>query len=178
MSERRQIGKIRQGRLLSRGSQVRVLPGLFCFNAIWTVSTWKCCEGTKLHLRFYLHGHSCDSPDHANPYKSSHSDAFRSPALCLMDRSPRIQYFALFAFRSKWCDYKVMPRMHRVESTSIAAIGYVRRTRELYVRFLETGRTYVYQDVEASVFESFWRASSKGNYFNREIKGEYSYFQL
>lgn len=71
-----------------------------------------------------------------------------------------------------------MPRMHQVESTSIAAVGYDGRTRELFVRFRETGRTYVYQGVAASVFENFLCADSKGIYFNRKIKGEYPYFQL
>lgn len=71
-----------------------------------------------------------------------------------------------------------MPRMHRVDSTSVEAIGYDRRTRELYVRFLESGQTYVYRGVEDEVFEKFLRAGSKGNYFNREIKGAYSYYQV
>jgi len=68
--------------------------------------------------------------------------------------------------------------MHHVDSTSIEAIGYDRQTRELYVRFLESGRTYVYRDVEEGVFEQFLRASSKGNYFNREIKGGYAYYPV
>ena len=71
-----------------------------------------------------------------------------------------------------------MPRMHRVDSTSIEAIGYDRRTRELYVRFLESGHTYVYRGVEDGVFEKFLSVGSKGNYFNREIKGEYPYDQV
>ena len=71
-----------------------------------------------------------------------------------------------------------MPRMHRVDSTSIEAIGYDRRTRELYVRFLESGHTYVYRGVEDDVFEEFLGADSKGNYFNREIKGKYPYYPV
>jgi hypothetical protein len=68
-----------------------------------------------------------------------------------------------------------MPRMHEVESTSIEAIGYDRQAHELYVRFRESGGTYAYWEVEENVFEEFLGAASKGNYFNREIKGEYSY---
>ncbi len=68
--------------------------------------------------------------------------------------------------------------MHRVDSTSIEAIGYDRRTRELYVRFLESGHTYVYRGVEDEIFEEFLSADSKGNYFNREIKGEYPYYHV
>jgi len=71
-----------------------------------------------------------------------------------------------------------MPRMQEVESTSIEAIGYDRQTHELYVRFRETGRTYAYWDVEEDVFEGFLGAPSKGNYFNRQIKGAYSYGQV
>ena len=68
--------------------------------------------------------------------------------------------------------------MHKVDSTSIEAIGYERETRRLFVRFLESGNTYVYEDVASRVFEDFLRARSKGNYFNREIKGEYFYNQI
>ena len=68
-----------------------------------------------------------------------------------------------------------MPKMHRVDSTSIEAIGYDRQTHDLYIRFLESGRSSVYRGVEALVFEEFLHAGSKGNYFNREIKGKYPY---
>ncbi len=68
--------------------------------------------------------------------------------------------------------------MHEVESTSIEAIGYDRPSRELYVRFRESGRTYAYWEVEESVFEELLGAASKGNYFNREIKGAYAYGQV
>ena len=68
--------------------------------------------------------------------------------------------------------------MHHVDSKSIEAIGYEQGTGELYVRFLESGRTYVYQDVEDGVFEEFLRASSKGNFFNRKIKGGYAYYPV
>jgi hypothetical protein len=71
-----------------------------------------------------------------------------------------------------------MPRMHEVESTSIEAIGYDQQAQELYVRFRESGRTYAYWEVEEKVFEEFLGAASKGNYFNREIKGAYSYDQV
>jgi hypothetical protein len=68
--------------------------------------------------------------------------------------------------------------MQPVDSTSIKAIGYDRRSRELYVRFLESGHSYVYRGVEDDVLEGFLCADSKGNYFNREIKGEYPYYQV
>lgn len=68
-----------------------------------------------------------------------------------------------------------MARMHEVESTSIEAIGYDGQMHELYVRFRESGRTYAYWEVDEDVFKEFLGAASKGNYFNREIKGAYSY---
>jgi|GEM_PF-668379 len=71
-----------------------------------------------------------------------------------------------------------MPKMHEVESRSIEAIGYDRQTQELHVRFRESGRTDAYWEVERDVFEEFLGAPSKGNYFNREIKGVYSYVQI
>jgi hypothetical protein len=63
-----------------------------------------------------------------------------------------------------------MPEMILVDSTSVEAIGYDPGNRELHVRFVKSGETYVYYDVEEWEFEEFKRADSKGNYLNRNIK--------
>jgi hypothetical protein len=68
--------------------------------------------------------------------------------------------------------------MQFVVSSNIEAIGYDTQTRELHVRFLKSGATYVYYEVEAWVFEELTRADSKGSYLNRMIKGKYQHGKL
>ena len=71
-----------------------------------------------------------------------------------------------------------MPDMHYVDSSNIEAIGYDEDSRELHVRFLKSGDTYVYHEIEAGVFEEMMQADSKGSYLNRRIKGTYQYSKL
>jgi KTSC domain len=71
-----------------------------------------------------------------------------------------------------------MPEMIFVDSTNVEAIGYDSVARELHVRFLKSGETYVYFEVEEWVFEDFKRADSKGTFLNTNIKGRYSYGKL
>jgi hypothetical protein len=68
-----------------------------------------------------------------------------------------------------------MPEMQYVDSSNIEAIGYDSEARELHVRFLKSGETYVYHDVEQWVFDAMMQADSKGSYLNRQIKGTYQY---
>lgn len=63
-----------------------------------------------------------------------------------------------------------VPEMIFVDSTSVEAIGYDPEHRELHVRFVKSGETYVYHDVEEREFEEFRRADSKGIYLNSKIK--------
>lgn len=71
-----------------------------------------------------------------------------------------------------------MTEMCFVASSCIEAIGYDANTRELHVRFLESGETYVYYNVDQWVFEEFQHADSKGTYLNTDIKGSYQYDKL
>lgn len=71
-----------------------------------------------------------------------------------------------------------MPEMIFVDSSNIEAIGYDSAARELHVRFLKSGDTYVYYEVEASVFEDFKRADSKGTFLNAHIKDRYGFGKL
>ena len=71
-----------------------------------------------------------------------------------------------------------MPGMHFVTSSNIEAIGYDPDTMELHVRFLKSGETYVYYNVESWVFDEFMQADSKGTYLNDQIKGRYDYGKL
>jgi hypothetical protein len=71
-----------------------------------------------------------------------------------------------------------MPDMIFVDSSNIEAIGYDSATRELHVRFLKSGETYVYYEVEDWMFEDFQRADSKGVFFNTNIKDKYHFGKL
>jgi hypothetical protein len=71
-----------------------------------------------------------------------------------------------------------MPDMIFVDSSNIEAIGYDSATRELHVRFLKSGDTYVYYEVEDWMFEDFQRADSKGVFFNTNIKDKYHFGKL
>jgi hypothetical protein len=63
------------------------------------------------------------------------------------------------------------------ESSSIAAFAYEAEDLMLYVRF-KNGRIYRYAGVQASVYEAFADADSKGAFFNAQIQGRYSYTQI
>jgi hypothetical protein len=66
-----------------------------------------------------------------------------------------------------------MPEMHFVDSTNVESIGYDTNSQELHVRFLRSGATYIYYNVEPWVFDEFLQADSKGVYLNTNIKGRY-----
>jgi len=71
-----------------------------------------------------------------------------------------------------------MPEMHFVDSSNVEAIGYDAEMQELHVRFMKSGATYVYYDVEDWVFQEFMQADSKGIYLNTNIKDRYQYGKL
>ena len=71
-----------------------------------------------------------------------------------------------------------MPEMHYVDSSNVEAIGYDPATQELHVRFLKSGETYVYYNVEECVFNEIMQADSKGQYLNLNIKGRYDFGKL
>ena len=64
-----------------------------------------------------------------------------------------------------------------VHSTSIASIGYAPATRELEIKFRESGDVYRYFDVPEEEYAAFMAAESKGTYLNQRFKlREYRYF--
>ena len=63
------------------------------------------------------------------------------------------------------------------KSSSIAAIGYERATRVLFVQF-RSGGTYAYRDVPAKMFTAFRRASSAGRFFTANIRARFEYVEL
>jgi hypothetical protein len=64
-----------------------------------------------------------------------------------------------------------------VPSSVIASFSYSARNSELTITFV-SGRRYVYTDVPQDVFEAFKAASSKGTFFNNEIRDGYNCFQV
>ncbi len=58
----------------------------------------------------------------------------------------------------------------KVDSSAIRAVGYDGST--LTVEF-HTGRVYDHPRVPHAVYEGLMRATSKGTYYNRHIRGKY-----
>jgi hypothetical protein len=62
-------------------------------------------------------------------------------------------------------------------STAIRNFLYVPAKRELWVTFV-SGRRYVYAGVPADVFDAFKTASSRGRFFNHEIRDRYPFREV
>lgn len=56
------------------------------------------------------------------------------------------------------------------DSSNINAIGYLEESRQLFVKF-NNGKLYVYGSVPLTMYVDLKRAPSKGQFFNRHIKG-------
>jgi hypothetical protein len=63
-----------------------------------------------------------------------------------------------------------MVRMKRVQSSAIDAIGYDEHAQELHVRFIDSGKTYIYRGVPSHVFDDFLAAASHGHFFGKFIR--------
>ena len=62
-------------------------------------------------------------------------------------------------------------------SSVIRAFEYDPKEHRLAVTFV-TGRRYAYRDVPPAVAEGLRSAASKGGYFNRRIRDQFSYDRL
>ena len=62
-------------------------------------------------------------------------------------------------------------------STAIRNLFYVPAKRELWVTFV-SGRRYVYTEVPADVFDALKTASSRGAFFNQEIRDRYAFREV
>jgi hypothetical protein len=71
-----------------------------------------------------------------------------------------------------------MPDMIFVTSSNVEAIGYDSANQELHVRFVKSGETYVYNQVEEWVFEEFKMAESPGTFLNTRVKDHYQWYKL
>lgn len=68
-------------------------------------------------------------------------------------------------------------KMHAVESSCVARIGYDPASEEVYVEFLDSG-LYAYRGVSQSVYDEFARAESKGTFVNEVIKPRYPFREV
>lgn len=62
-------------------------------------------------------------------------------------------------------------------STVIRNYLYDAAEGELWITFV-TGRKYVYAAVPQDVFDAFKSAFSRGSFFNREIRDQYTYREI
>ena len=62
----------------------------------------------------------------------------------------------------------------KVKSSNIKAVGYDAETETLEVEF-KSGGVYQYNGVPAKAHKAFMGAESKGKYFHRKIKNDYSF---
>ena len=60
-------------------------------------------------------------------------------------------------------------------SSVIDNISYDAYKKELKVRFLATGHSYIYRDVPIQIYNEMKAAASTGSYFNTYIKHTYQY---
>jgi hypothetical protein len=64
-----------------------------------------------------------------------------------------------------------------VPSSVIRNYSYSAKNSELTITFV-SGRRYVYTDVPQDVFDAFKAATSKGSFFNNEIRDCYTCFPV
>lgn len=65
-----------------------------------------------------------------------------------------------------------VPKLHPVDSSCVARIGYDPAAEEVYVEFHDSD-IYAYRGVSALVFDEFARAESKGVFLNDVVKPRY-----
>ena len=64
--------------------------------------------------------------------------------------------------------------MPAVDSSMIRFVRYDPRGRALHIIFT-SGKTYIYMDVPREVYDALLKADSKGEFFNEEIRDQYSF---
>ncbi len=68
-----------------------------------------------------------------------------------------------------------MNNITSVESTTLATVGYDPEIGLLRLEFRDHGGVYHYRGVPGEIFQGLLSADSKGAYFNRMIRGQYSF---
>ena len=70
------------------------------------------------------------------------------------------------------------PRMRKVQSRALSALGYDGRTRRLFVNFQGEEPTYVYLAVPAAAWRELREAGSRGAFVNTAVKPGRECWQL
>jgi hypothetical protein len=68
-----------------------------------------------------------------------------------------------------------MLRLQRVDSMSIDYIAYDDASRNLFVRFRDSGDLYAYHNVPPAVYVGLVASDSHEPYLNYEVKGTFDY---
>ncbi len=66
-------------------------------------------------------------------------------------------------------------KMTQVKSTSISEIGYKRRTMNIVFK---NGKIYEFKRVPRAKFDEFAASTSKGRFFNKQVKDSFPYTEL
>lgn len=64
--------------------------------------------------------------------------------------------------------------LYPIESSAMTHLGYDEAGQALYILF-DGGRLYAYKAVPKTVFEALQEATSKGQFFQQQIRGQYSF---
>jgi hypothetical protein len=110
---------------------------------------------------------SCASRSHADDNREGQHGAERRDS---SRRHPPVH-------RARYRHKRIVMRRVRVESSSIAAVGYDAGEVTLEVEFV-TGRVYRYFGVPAYLHDAFLTAPSKGQFFNTFIRDRYVYEEI
>lgn len=62
--------------------------------------------------------------------------------------------------------------MNKVQSSNLNAVDYNTETKDMLIEFY-TGQKYLYKQVPFTVYNELLHASSKGAYFNKNIRNKY-----
>jgi hypothetical protein len=73
---------------------------------------------------------------------------------------------------------EAMLRLHPVESSSVAMIGYDDESSTLFMRFRDSGGSYLYEGVDQATLDALLEADSIGSFINRVIKPRYKMRKL
>ena len=69
------------------------------------------------------------------------------------------------------------PKMHPVNSSNVAYLGYDKDNQIVYVRFLNQS-LYIYRNVPETEYEALDNAPSIGSYLHRNFKNVYPYERI
>ncbi|HEX9013035.1 MAG TPA: KTSC domain-containing protein [Anaerolineaceae bacterium] len=60
-----------------------------------------------------------------------------------------------------------------ITSSSLRSVGYDQETKTLEIEF-QTGKVYTYSEVPRKIYDDLMKAESRGQYFNHNIRDQFS----